>query len=83
MYRYLLFFYYDYYPCGDMEDCVLKTNNYDDLIPFINKNYYEDWYRGTITYYDTIEDKYFEADMKPCRNDVGGPYEFASWEERE
>ena len=81
MYRYLLFFYNDYYPRGGMEDCVLKTNNYDDLIPFINKNYYEEWYRGTITYYDTVEDKYFEACMEPCRDDVAyGPYKFDSWE---
>ena len=83
MYRYLLFYYPDYYPSGGMEDCVLKTNNFDDLIPFINEHYFEDWYCGTITYYDTVEDTYWEAEMEPANDELGvsGPYKFAYWEE--
>ena len=83
MYRYLLFFYQDYYPCGGMEDCVLKTNNYNDLVPFINEHYHQDWYLGTIAFYDTFTDKYYEADMKPCGDDIAyGPYEFSLWEDK-
>ncbi len=83
MYRYYLFFYQDYYPLGGMEDCVFKTNNYDDLVPFINDRYYEDWYLGTIAYYDAVEDKYFEAIMEPCGYALDGSYEFSLWEEKE
>lgn len=83
MYRYLLFFYQDYYPRGGMEDCVLKTNDYDELVPFINEHYSQDWYLGTITCYDTIEDKHWEAIMEPCGNDIAyGPYKFSLWEEK-
>ena len=83
MYRYLLFFYQDYYPLGGMEDCVLKTNNYDDLIPFINEHYAEDWYLGTIAHYDAAEDRYLEAIMEPCDDeDKFGPHQFSFWEEK-
>ena len=83
MYRYYLFFYQDYYPLGGMEDCVLKTNNYDDLIPFINEHYFDEWYLGTIAFYDAVEDKYWEARMEPCESTTlgDGPYKFALWEE--
>lgn len=83
MYRYLLFFYQDYYPYGGMEDCVLKTNNYDDLVPYINAHYGEDWYLGTIAYYDFVEDKYFEAIMEQRRDNTDDSYEFSLWEEKE
>ena len=83
MYRYLLFFYQDYYPCGGMEDCVFKTNNYDDLVPFINEHYGDDWYLGTIAYYDAVEDKYFEAIMEQRRDTTDDLYEFSLWEEKE
>lgn len=83
MYRYLLFFYQYYYPRGGMEDCVLKTNDYDELVPFIHEHYYKNWYFGTITYYDTIEDKHWEAIMEPCEKDIAyGPYKFSFWEEK-
>lgn len=83
MYRYLLFFYKDYYPLGGMEDCVLKTNNYDDLVPYINEHYGDDWYLGTIAYYDAFEDKYFEAIMEKRRDTTDDLYEFSLWEEKE
>ena len=41
MYRYYLFQCDTYYPSGGMYDCKLKTNNLEDLIPFINKHYSE------------------------------------------
>ena len=81
MYRYLLFFYQDYYPLGGMEDCVLKTNDYDELVPFINEHYFDDWYLGTIACSDAVEDKYWEVRMEPCEEDIDGPYKFALWEE--
>ena len=82
MYRYFLFFYYDYYPHGGMEDCVLKTNNFDDLEKFIHENYEDDWYMGTIAYYDTLEDKYFVAYMETYENeDHFDRWRFAGWEE--
>lgn len=83
MYRYFLFFYQDYYPRGGMEDCTLKTNNYDDLVPYINKHYGDDWYLGTIAYYDAVEDKYFEAIMEKRRDTTDDLYEFSLWEEKE
>lgn len=83
MYRYYLFFYQDFYPRGGMEDCVLKTNNYDDLVPFINEHYGYDWYLGTIAYYDAVEDKYFEAIMEKRRDTTDDLYEFSLWEEKE
>lgn len=83
MYRYYLFFYSDYYPYGGMEDCVLKTNNYDDLVPYINEHYGDDWYLGTIAYYDAVEDKYFEAFMEQRRDTTDDLYEFSLWEEKE
>lgn len=82
MYRYFLFFYDDYYPHGGMEDCVLKTNNFDDLEKFIHENYEDDWYMGTIAYYDTLEDKYFVAYMETYENeDRCDRWRFAGWEE--
>ena len=50
MHRYYLFFYYDYYPRGGMRDCVLKTNNFDDLEKLIHEKYEDDWRIGTIAY---------------------------------
>jgi hypothetical protein len=67
-----------------MEDCVLKTNDYWDLIPFINEQYHKEWYFGTIACYDAVEDVYYEAIMRACGKDVvDGPYEFWFWEEIE
>lgn len=83
MYRYYLFFYQDYYPLGGMEDCALKTNNYDDLVPYINEHYGDDWYLGTIAFYDAVEDKYFEAIMEKRRDTTDDLYEFSLWEEKE
>ena len=83
MYRYFLFFYQYYYPHGGMEDCVLKTNNYDDLVPYINEHFGADWYLGTIAYYDFVEDKHFEAIMEQRRDTTDDLYEFSLWEEKE
>lgn len=84
MYRYLLFFYYDYYPSGGMRDCVLKTNNFYDLEKFIHENYEDDWYMGTIAYYDTIDDKYVCANMELYENeDFFDRWRFLGWEKED
>ena len=84
MYRYLLFFYYDYYPCGGMKDCVLKTNNFDELEKFIHENYENDWYMGTITYYDAIEDKHIYADMEIYEDEYYcDKWRFLGWKENQ
>lgn len=82
MYRYLLFFYQDYYPFGGMEDCVLKTNNYDDLEQFVRANYEGEYYIGTISYYDVLEDKTWCADMEFYENeDHFDRWRFLGWED--
>lgn len=82
MYRYLLFYYDDYYPRGGMEDCVLTTNNFDDLEKFIHNNYEYDWYQGSIAYYDSIEDKYVYANMEDYYNEDNFlRLRFVGWEE--
>lgn len=85
MYRYFLFYYYDYYPNGGMEDCVLKTNNFNDLEKCIDENLVDEyWYQSTISYYDAIEDKIYFANFEEYY-DVNGStqYKFAGWEEDE
>lgn len=69
MYRYLLFYYDDYYPQGGMEDCVFKTNNYVDLEQFIHQEYENDYFQATISYYDALEDQTWYAEMENYRND--------------
>ena len=65
MYRYFLFEYDDFYPAGGMEDCVLKTNDYDELSATVKEKYDgEHWSFGTAAYYDAMEDKYYIADMR-------------------
>lgn len=82
MYRYLLFYYDDYYPLGGMEDCVLKTNNHDDLEPFIHENYECNYFMGTISYYDALEDKTWRADMERYEDkDCFDRWRFLGWEE--
>lgn len=82
MYRYLLFYYDNYYPHGGMEDCVLKTNNYDDLEQFIHTNYEDDYFQGTISYYDAVEDKTWRADMEDYENEnYFTRWRFVRWEE--
>jgi hypothetical protein len=66
-----------------MEDCVLKTNNFDDLEKYINENLVDEyWYQSTISYYDAIEDKTYFANFEEYY-DVNGStqYKFAVWEE--
>lgn len=82
MYRYFLFFYDTYYPSGGMEDCVLKTNNFDDLEQFIHENYEDDYYMSTISYYDVAEDKTMYADMEYYDNEhYLTRWRFLGWEE--
>ena len=69
MYRYFLFFCDTYYPAGGMEDCVLKTNNFDELEQFIHESCEDDYYIGTISYYDAAEDKTMYADMEYYDNE--------------
>lgn len=81
MYRYLLFHCDWYYPVGGMNDCVLKTNNFDDLVPFINENYYDTLMDG-IHYYDTVEDKHMRAVMLQYENeDCFTRQRFIRWED--
>ena len=81
MYRYYLFYYDRFYPSGGMEDCVLKTDNFDDLMPFIEENYFKEWWDGTLAYYDALEDKYFIADID--YNAYSKLYMFLGWDEDE
>ena len=82
MYRYFLFYYDHYYPAGGMNDCVLKTNNFDDLEQFIHTNYEDDYLYGTISYYDALEDKAMYAVMEEYTNeDYFTRHRFAGWEE--
>lgn len=84
MYRYLLFYYNHYYPHGGMEDCVLKTNNLDDLEKFIHANYEDDYYQGTISYYDALEDKTMFANMEEYINENWfSRWRFIGWEEND
>lgn len=68
MYRYLLFYCPYYYPSGGMRDCELKTNNIDELAPFINEHY-NDTLLDSIHYYDTVEDKVYDAVMETYKNE--------------
>ena len=84
MYRYLLFVCQKYYPSGGMEDCVLKTNNYSNLVPFINANYSEEPYNTIIHYYDTVEDKIWYAEMRIYQNEYRfDRQKFVGWSEEE
>ena len=69
MYRYFLFYCPYYYPSGGMKDCVLKTNNVDELVPFINENYGDEPYLNSFHYYDAVEDKTWCAEMEEYQND--------------
>ena len=82
MYRYLLFYYEDYYPRGGMDDCILKTNNFDNLEQFIHANYDDDYYQGTFAYYDAMKDKYVRANMELYVNENHfDRWRFVEWEE--
>lgn len=82
MYRYLLFYCPDYYPGGGMRDCDLKTNNIEELIPFINTNYDDD-FMSHIHYYDTVEDKVYYAVMETYENEEYYTRQrFVKWEEK-
>lgn len=84
MYRYYLFFYSDYYPCGGMEDCVFKTNSFDDIEKFIHDTDEDDWFMGTIAYYDTMEDKYFVSYMEMYEDEYHfDRWRISEWEEKE
>ncbi len=79
MYRYLLFYCPDYYPGGGMRDCELKTNNKDELVPFINKHY-ADHFMSSIHCYDTVEDKVWYAVMDEYTDENDFPKQrFIAW----
>jgi hypothetical protein len=81
MYRYLLFHCYNYYPGGGMNDCKFKTNNFDELVSFINEHY-NDTLMDYIHCYDVVEDKRYEAIMKLYENKDGFVRQrFLRWEE--
>ena len=81
MYRYYLFYYDDYYPLGGMNDCVLKTNNFNDLEQFIHKNFESRYWMGTIAYYDAVEDKDMHADMELYEDENHfDRWRFVGWE---
>ena len=60
MYRYFLFCCEDYYPSGGMEDCVLKTNDLNEMARYIDENYSDDIHIS-LHYYDIVEDKIMYA----------------------
>lgn len=83
MYRYLLFHCRSDYPFGGgMCDCEFKTNNFDELIPFIEEHY-KDLEYGHIHYYDTVEDKMKYAIME-IQNGAPGHLirKFVGWSEK-
>ncbi len=81
MYRYFLFHCDIYYPSGGMRDCVLKTNNFDELVPFINEHY-NDNLLDFIHYYDTVEDKCMRAIIEEYENENHFTRQrFCGWEE--
>ena len=81
MYRYLLFHCYNYYPSGGMRDCEFKTNNFDELVPFINEHY-NDTLMDHIHCYDVVEDKRYEAIMEYYEDEnYFGRQRFLYWEE--
>jgi hypothetical protein len=53
-----------------MKDCDLKTNNKDELVPFINKHY-ADNLMSSIHYYDAVEDKIWYALMDEYQDEEG------------
>jgi hypothetical protein len=65
-----------------MEDCVLKTNNFDDLEKYINENLIDDyWYQSTISYYDSVEDKTWFASIEEYYDEkYSTQYKFSEWE---
>ena len=82
MYEYLLFYYDDYYPHGGMEDCVLKTNSYVDMMQYIYEHYDGEYYQGTISYYDTFEDKIRYADIEEYYDEnYFTKFRFVKWED--
>lgn len=82
MYRYLLFYYYHYYPHGGMEDCVLKTNNFVELEQYIHDNYEDEYLFGTISCYDIVEDKAYTAEMiEYFDQHFLTKHKFAGWKE--
>lgn len=79
MYRYLLFQCPIYYPGGGMYDCELKTNNLDELVPFINEHY-NDTLLDTIHYYDVVEDRIYNAVMETYEDNGFDRQRFIRWE---
>lgn len=68
MYRYLLFAYDFFYPCGGMDDCVLRTDCKEDLINKIN-NFKCEKLRYGFSYdlfyiYDTIANKNYSSNSE-------------------
>lgn len=61
MYRYLLFTYPGYYPTGGMEDCILKSNSFDEIKQFIKENRVH-VFHDNLYVYDIKENK--EIDLR-------------------
>lgn len=53
MYRFLLFTYGDYYPCGGMRDLEFKFNNFSELVENKDDLYLSDY----IEIYDIEKDE--------------------------
>jgi hypothetical protein len=51
-----------------MRDCILKTNNFDELVPFINEHY-ANALMDSIHYYDTVKDECKHAKMELYENE--------------
>ena len=63
MYRYYLFFYDNYYPCGGMYDCALKTNSFNELEQRVQKIIENYDHNCNLSYYDAMEDTTWHADI--------------------
>ena len=54
MYRFLLFSYGDYYPCGGMRDLELKFNNFSELVENKDDLYLSDYIEIYDIKYDNV-----------------------------
>ena len=54
MYRFLLFSYAEYYPCGGMRDLELKFNNFSELVENKDDLYLSDYIEIYDIKYDNV-----------------------------
>ena len=66
MYRYFLYYFWDYYPKGGMNDCVLKTNDLEELTQFVKDKCCKEpeLCSDEIHFYDAYTDKKYIAEFE-------------------